>query len=505
MPGFRQLEAAVDHGLPPDKRHAGRQRFGGSGGDRECLPKHPLRGGHERRRQRIGAGWQHDRVWRERHTTLADAGEQANAAIGFTGERARCHLAGLLRQQPEPCGHGLARRNGLERHAWVRDQLCTRDAQRIEVDADQVGDRSRGVGHRGIDVVWLPAAHRARMRQRHRKGRVAHEHGTGSLADKVDGARRQPIEHGLDGNVEDVAALLQPFKQELAVATSLRRNAVDVVGGAELAVGPDLNHAHGGQLTLTLDPREPERIVARVLVRRARDTVQAGRQLRRSPDIAQDERCAIRRHVGHHQHDREELVQERHVARDHDQPGDRRDVEAGILAVFDHREERHCRDREVEARPIELGGQRGLQSRQLLVDDAQLPDEQRAIGLGVDQLTRGQRHRHLDRERLAIDIEGHLEVDRLEVVLVDDDPFFPDLIERQRPRRHVGDKDFVDHTDGNGGGGPAVSRRGVEQRHAVLDQAKPVEEVVARQGERGQRQRLARTRGDPRRGDRRSA
>ena len=145
-----------------------------------------------------------------------------------------------------------------------------------------------------------------------------------------------------------------------------------------------------------------------------------------------------------------------------------------------------------------------MQRCQLLVDHAQLLDEQRAIGLGVDQLPGGHRHRHLDREGLAVDVERHLEVDRLEIVLVDDDPSFPDLIERERPRRHVGDKDLVDHADGNGGGGPAVRRRGIEQRHAVLDQAKPVEEVVARQGKRRQGQRLARTRGNPRRWDRRS-
>ena len=342
MPGFRQLEAAVDDGLPPDKRHVWRQRFGRSGGDREGLPEHALRGGHQRRRQRIGARRQHDRVWRERHAALAHAGEQANAAIGLASERARCHLAGLLCQQPEPRSDGLTRRNGLERHARIRHELCARDAQGIEVHAHEVRNRSGGVGHRGVDVVWLAASHRARMRQRHRKRRIAYEHGAGSLAHEVDGARRKAIEHGLDGDVEDVAALLQTFKQEFTVATSLRRNALDIVGRPELAVGSDLNHAHRGQLTLAFDAREPERIVAGVLVRRARDSIQAGRQLRRAPHIAKDEWCAIRRHVGHHQHDREELVQERHVARDHDQPGDRRDVETGILSVFDHREERHC-------------------------------------------------------------------------------------------------------------------------------------------------------------------
>ena len=180
-------------------------------------------------------------------------------------------------------------------------------------------------------------------------------------------------------------------------------------------------------------PRQPQRVVTGRFVRRAGDAVESGRKLDCAGHVAQHQRRAIRRGVRHHQHDGEELVQEGDVAGNEDDPGDRRNAEQRIVAVLEHREERQRRDREVEARTIELRWERRLGAGELLIDDAQLLNDRFAARLRVEELARRQRRRQLNRERRAVDVERDLEVDGLEVVLVDDDPFLLDLIERQRP------------------------------------------------------------------------
>jgi hypothetical protein len=227
-------------------------------------------------------------------------------------------------------------------------------------------------------------------------------------------------------------SLFQALDQELALAAPLRRDAREVIGGIQHAIRSGLHHRHDRLHADPLDARQPQRVVARA-VERAADAVQAGRQHDPRRRLAQLQRRAVGRDVGHHQQYREELVQEGDVSRDDHEPGDWRNPQIGYPSVvFRHREEGQGRDREVQAGPIELRRERRLQPAQLLIHGSQLRDDLRSGRALLQELRRRQRGRHVDRERRAVDVEGDLEAHRAEIALVDDDAAAADLVERQR-------------------------------------------------------------------------
>ena len=165
----------------------------------------------------IGGRRQHDRVGRQLDVALANAGAQpdpsSEAAVGR--ERAVGDRTGLLRDQRELRGDRVSRRDGLEADSGVGDELRARHRARVQIDADQVGRRLRGIGDGGVQVVALAGSHRARVSQRDRKRRIAHEHAAERLPHESHGARRQAVERCVDGEVDRLAAFLETLDQKL--------------------------------------------------------------------------------------------------------------------------------------------------------------------------------------------------------------------------------------------------------------------------------------------------
>ncbi len=175
---------------------------------------------------------------------------------------------------------------------------------------------------------------------------------------------------------------------------------------------------------------------------RARDRGPSGERLWRC--LAQLERRAVWRDVGHHQQHGEELVQERDVAWDDDQAGIGGMSSAGTPPSSSTGKNGSAAMEKLSPGRSNCGGSCVSRRAQLLVDRRELFDDCGARRPLLQEFWCRQRCRQFDRERRAVDVEGNLEVDGAEVVLVDDDALAANFIERQRPRRHVGDEDLAD-------------------------------------------------------------
>ena len=291
-------------------------------------------------------------------------------------------------------------------------------------------------------------------------------------------------------------ALLQPFDQEFRLAGCLRPDRGDVVGRVSQAVRPELQRRE-----LSAECRCPRCAPAAADRRRAGRTSRRARsrpvgRTMRGGCLAQLQRRAVGRDVGHHQQHGEELVQERDVARNHHEAGNRRNVERRDPPSSSTGKNGSAAMEKLSPGRSNCGGSCGLERAQLLVDRRELFDDCGARRPLLQEFGRRQRRRQVDGERRAVDVERDLEVDGAEVVLVDDDALAANLVERQRARRHVGDEDFADDADRDRRRQPSVRRRRVENRLAVLDQADAVEEVVAGDRERRDRNRLPGARDD---------
>jgi hypothetical protein len=129
------------------------------------------------------------------------------------------------------------------------------------------------------------------------------------------------------------------------------------------------------------------------------------------------------------------LVEESDVALNDDERGDRRrsERERVRVAVVD-RHERQRGDVEVEAGPIEERRQRDhLRLGDRLIRGDERLEDFIFVALEHEQFARRHRDREIERERRPFDVEGDLEVQRLEVPVVDDDALGADLVEGQRP------------------------------------------------------------------------
>ena len=430
---------------------------------------------------------QQQRVGRERHALLADAGCQAEAAATHDAggvvelERRRRDLAGAQRLELEDQARRVARRDLLDepRGGLGVDEARAREIARIDADGHEVGVDLRGVAQLDLQLVELAGAHHVRVDEGQREVRVAYDDRALGAARHLDGPTRQTVEHAADLDVDDVAAFAHALDQELGLAGALWRKLVDVVVGACQCVGPGREH----RLHL-LAPRGRARDAKRVVVlglawherRRAQDVahdvVRAGRQQDLGLELVYDERRAVGRLVRDGDEYAEEMVEERDVARDHDDARNGGDVVVGPLLLDQLDQERLDRDAG-ELEPRKLRPTRPVAGR---VDHP--------------RLTRypGQRHEHgvVYFDHPALGCEGQREVERLEALLVELDAETANLVERERPRRHVSDQQLLEHVDRDVGGG------GVEDVLTLDLDADVLDEVAARQREGGQEDRVAR-------------
>ena len=168
-----------------------RQRAGRRDGHVQRLTEDALRRGHEPFGQEVRRLRQDDHVRRKRHATLADPDAKLDGAgdprVGV--ERRERHLPRLLRDEPELATTDCPAASVSNVTVGSLRRFAPGIGLLVQRDAEQVGRRLRGVRHRREQIELLAAVHRARLRQRDRERRVAHEHGPLRLANQTEPGR----------------------------------------------------------------------------------------------------------------------------------------------------------------------------------------------------------------------------------------------------------------------------------------------------------------------------
>ena len=349
-------------------------------------------------------------------------------------------------------GAGLTRLQRAQFDRFVAFEHAATDAGRGERNLNQVRDCVAGVENGDERVIRFSGTDGARMREGERELRIAHQHRPGGFAFDLHGARGQTFKVGDQIEVHDVQPFLQTFDQEFALAALTGLEPADVIGRSDLAV----RTGTGDRLCWLNDfvwsnSSKAERVIARMVVVCCRNLIGPGRQVERGLHVDDAEAGALRRAVLSKDLHAENLVEEPDPARHNHQRWNGRDLEGEILVLlFDHLEIDSL-NIDINARGFQFFGQLHRR-RDIAIDIIGRRQFGRQLRRWNNLRRSGEgrrHHREFHRNRFPIQHKPDLELDRVEIIFVDDDAPFLYLIERERPRRDARDQDIIENVDGH--------------------------------------------------------
>ena len=247
-------------------------------------------------------------------------------------------------------------------------------------------------------------------------------------------------------DVEGVAPFLQALHQELALPHLLRPEEVEVVVGAGLTVRTRLPHRDRRLRAAALDARQPQRVVAGRGLRashaiQARGSVMVPVTSRTTSGVPSGATLVTI------------SITEKNWLRNATLPGmTTRPVTGGISKPGSSSSCSTGKNGSAAIEKLSPGRSNCCGNFVSVVASCWLSAAARStIALArawrLQQLRRRHRDGQVDGERRAVDVEGDLEVDGLEVRVVDDDALLADLVEAERARGDAGDEDVSDDPD----------------------------------------------------------
>ena len=182
---------------------------------------------------------------RRHHETLGGEGSSSadgdidlesrlNPDIGASGRRNDPSRSERLDPEGPDCGiPGSQAVDLADRRAHHAD---TRQSRRREHELETVHRRRAQVRERQPEVVLETRADHRRMTDRDGEAGIAHDHCTAGTSGDGTETSRQPFQHSLDLDVDDVRALPETLEQEFCLPGGLGDEDPDVVGRPELSV-----------------------------------------------------------------------------------------------------------------------------------------------------------------------------------------------------------------------------------------------------------------------------